>query len=512
MGLSKVTFKDEHKNGGIVNVSYKPDEYEVTKPETEVSENNGGREQRSGGVIDEEIKIEHRHVREEEKEKEEKEESEEELPDGGWGWVITFGCITIAIAINFAGPCFGILFSGFLLDLGTSSTNVAWIFNLRSFIVNIAALFLDPLVAEWGWRKVGFVSSLLLSLGFAVSSFANSALYLLCSYSILTGIGSGWMMGTIFSMIPYYFKRRLGIANALMHGGICVGQMAGPPMITYLQEQYGFSGSTLIMAAILLNGCVGAAVLHPVEWHMKTRNKENAWERKTKKKIEMDPDAKTRPCATVSRVFTTIFTNLELLRSPRVLIITVASALNMTSYLNFLMFAPFALQTSGLSLEETSWCMSVSGFCMLVARLVVSSLTDLPRLSKRGCYMAGTATVFVTTIAFTFVRGLTWSSVVIGVWAAGVGAFMSLHNLIMVEYVGLDKLVPTLGICGIFSGLSSVIIGPVIGVIRDVSQSYAVSMWALSGCFAVALLLWLLMPAAVAYDQRREGKRMDSPS
>lgn len=60
-------------------------------------------------------------------------------------------------------------------------------------------------------------------------------------------------------------------------------------------------------------------------------------------------------------------------------------------------------------------------------------------------------------------QGLTWASVVIGVWAAGVGAFMSLHNLIMVEYVGLDKLVPTLGICGVFSGLSSVVIGPVIG-------------------------------------------------
>lgn len=97
MGLSKVTFKDEHKNGGIVNVSYKPDEYEVTKPETEVSESNGGRELSSGGVADREIKVEHRHIREEKREKEEKEESEEELPDGGWGWVITFGCITIAV-------------------------------------------------------------------------------------------------------------------------------------------------------------------------------------------------------------------------------------------------------------------------------------------------------------------------------------------------------------------------------------------------------------------------------
>lgn len=211
------------------------------------------------------------------------------------------------------------------------------------------------------------------------------------------GIGCGWLMGIIFSMIPHYFKRRLGIANALMHGGICVGQMAGPPMITYLQEQYGFSGSTLIISAILLNGCVGAGVLHPVEWHMKTK-KEKTNDKKETKKQDMDSDAETRVCATIVRVFATIFSNLKLLKSPRVLIITVASALNMTSYLNFLMFAPFLLQTSGYSLEETSWCMSVSGFCMLVSRLVVSSLTDLPSLSKRGCYMAGTATVFVTTI------------------------------------------------------------------------------------------------------------------
>lgn len=83
-------------------------------------------------------------------------------------------------------------------------------------------------------------------------------------------------------------------------------------------------------------------------------------------------------------------------------------------------------------------------------------------------------------------RGLTWASVVIGVWAAGVGAFMSLHNLIMVEYVGLDKLVPTLGICGIFSGLSSVIIGPVIGRPMKLRMLYS------GGCDQMFLLKYCL--------------------
>lgn len=95
MGLSKATFIDERKNGGIVNVSYKSDEDEFTKAETEI-EDNKKKEHENGGVRDEEIKTENGNVREGKRE-EEKEEDEDAVPDGGWGWVVTFGCIIIAV-------------------------------------------------------------------------------------------------------------------------------------------------------------------------------------------------------------------------------------------------------------------------------------------------------------------------------------------------------------------------------------------------------------------------------
>lgn len=41
------------------------------------------------------------------------------------------------------------------------------------------------------------------------------------------------------------------------------------------------------------------------------------------------------------------------------------------------------------------------------------------------------------------------------------------------------------------------------GVIRDASGSYAVSMWVLAGLTFISFLLWLLMPAAQAYERRR---------
>lgn len=100
MGSSKKTLQEGHTNGGIANAAYKQDEgkgEEVTKAESETSE--GKRERRtedSEGRIYREHKPWAEEVREEKREEKE-EEKEEELPDGGWGWVVTFGCVIIAV-------------------------------------------------------------------------------------------------------------------------------------------------------------------------------------------------------------------------------------------------------------------------------------------------------------------------------------------------------------------------------------------------------------------------------
>ncbi|XP_042877167.1 monocarboxylate transporter 13-like [Penaeus japonicus] len=448
-----------------------------------------------------------------EEEEEEEEEEEDEAPDGGWGWVVTFGCFIIAFLVDLLGPCFGIIFSKLLLNLRTSSTSVAWLFNLRAFIFNMSTLLLGPLMAELGWRVVAFLAGLMCALGLGISAFATSTLLLL-TYSILTGIGGGLLMGIIFSIIPHYFKKRRGVANAFMMVGLSAGQMAGPLLINYLQVEYGYLGGTLVLSAIVLNCCVGAAVFQPVEWHVKKCNRKfsdnNNIKRSLKPKADTVEPAKT---SALFRVFNTTLNNLKLLKSSRILIIALISALNMISYLNFLMMVPFVLQTIGFSMQETTWCVSVSGLCNMVSRLVVSALTDCPGFSMRACYMLGTTVVTAGMIAFSLLRDLTGLTVVMGLWGCGVGAFMSIYSLIMVEYVGLDKHVPTLGVCGLFNSVGFLISGTLTGYMRDVSGSYAVSIWLLASSSALSLVLWTLMPLAVKCDRRREagGETGDRP-
>lgn len=72
-----------------------------------------------------------------------------------------------------------------------------------------------------------------------------------------------------FTIVPLYFERRRGQANAIMMAGVCLGQIIGPPLVNFLQNEYGYKGATIIMGAILLNGCVGASLFHPIAWHQK---------------------------------------------------------------------------------------------------------------------------------------------------------------------------------------------------------------------------------------------------
>lgn len=88
-------------------------------------------------------------------------------------------------------------------------------------------------------------------------------------YLFLLGIGSCMAGGLCFLVVPTYFDRRRGTANAMLMSGICMGQILGAPFIRYLQEEYAFTGAALIYGAIILHCCVGVSLFQPLKWHLK---------------------------------------------------------------------------------------------------------------------------------------------------------------------------------------------------------------------------------------------------
>ncbi|KAG0716340.1 Monocarboxylate transporter 12-B [Chionoecetes opilio] len=191
------------------------------------------------------------------------------LPDGGWGWLVVGGSFVINIVMPLLSQGFGMIFSRYLMQEGSSSTLNAWLFNVHSCVWNIMGMLVRPLAQEFGWRTVAITGVLLAFAALVLSAFTPSPLFLFFSFSLLSGAGGGLVVCMSFIIVPSYFGRRRGLANAVMMAGVCTGQMVGPPLLRLLQDEYGYKGATLIFAAILLNCGVGAAFFHPVEWHLK---------------------------------------------------------------------------------------------------------------------------------------------------------------------------------------------------------------------------------------------------
>lgn len=82
---------------------------------------------------------------------------------------------------------FGIIFSRYLLQEGSSSTTNAWIFNVHMFFWNAMGLMVRPLAQEFGWRTVANFGVLLVFLALIVSAFTPSPRFLFLSFSLLAG-------------------------------------------------------------------------------------------------------------------------------------------------------------------------------------------------------------------------------------------------------------------------------------------------------------------------------------
>ncbi|XP_068236064.1 monocarboxylate transporter 12-like [Palaemon carinicauda] len=418
-------------------------------------------------------------------------EEDDEIPDGGWGWIVAFGGFLGEMMVNMVSPCFGILYSEFLLNLGTSAVFTSWIYNLMGFMMTMAGIFLNALVEEFGFRTTAYVGTIMIFAGILSTAFADSPWLLLVSFSLVTGTGNGIIACLAYSIVPHYFKKRLGVANAIMSSGVSIGQAVGPVIITQLQNEFAYKGAIIVLSGIILHCCIGATAFHPREWHLKNPRAEA-------KKLDSPGGFKL-----AFRILKTTLKTLTLMKSPVALIVALGGTFNVIGYLNFLTIMPFAMQEAGFSVEDAAAGLTISGITNLATRLCVSVMTDLPNFNMRLFFMFGTLLTVALSVAFCFLNDLTSIQVVMGFWGLGVGIYMGLFNLIMVKYVGREKLMAEIGLTSFTSSVWFLSCGPLLGAIRDSTGSYSASIYTLAGTIFITFILYSFLPAAIAYEERK---------
>ncbi|XP_025016340.1 monocarboxylate transporter 12-like [Tetranychus urticae] len=184
--------------------------------------------------------------------------------DSYWGWVIVFASFMCNVIVDGIIFCFGVIMLEISKDFKQPKGTTAWIGSLQAGFY----LFVGPLVStlanHYGCRVVTIIGSLIASLGFIISYFATSVLWLCLSYGALAGIGLGFIYLPAIVMVGHYFERRRAFATGIAVCGSGVGAFLMAPIIQYLNDTYHWRGCVLILAGIVLNCAVFGFLFRPL--------------------------------------------------------------------------------------------------------------------------------------------------------------------------------------------------------------------------------------------------------
>ncbi|XP_017882765.1 monocarboxylate transporter 2-like, partial [Ceratina calcarata] len=186
-------------------------------------------------------------------------------PDGGWGWFVCLGSSLITLSLRSLDPSFGLLFHDPLKEMKIDSTGATVIMGILDAIFNFSGLLVGPLLKKYSYRKVAFFGSLLSCTGLILTSTANSMIHIICTYSILGGLGTGLATASAFVALNTFFDKKRGQAVGFSMAGTTLAMMVVPQFIHLLLEAYGFRGATLILGGSALHSAVGACLLRPLK-------------------------------------------------------------------------------------------------------------------------------------------------------------------------------------------------------------------------------------------------------
>nr|CAD7457677.1 unnamed protein product [Timema tahoe] len=147
-------------------------------------------------------------------------------PNGGWGWFIVLAYSISSTVMGAIIQSFTLLYKDTFTELHMSTTKIAVVAN-----TNIA---------------LGLVSAL----------------------------GAGLVCPTTLMALRGYFSSRQGTAMRVAVRMAGVGPILLPPLVAFLMDRYGVQGATLVVGAVSLHCLLGAVLLRPLKWHLKTRDQD----------------------------------------------------------------------------------------------------------------------------------------------------------------------------------------------------------------------------------------------
>ncbi|CAG5116426.1 unnamed protein product [Candidula unifasciata] len=183
--------------------------------------------------------------------------------DSGWAWVVLFAAffaLSLTGATTFAA---GILMPEILLKIDPDITKASWIGAVHISVLCMSGPFVGIVLNRFGAKSTVIFAGFVLSGGLMAASFCFTITQLILTHGLIAGLGSGFILNTMFVTVGQYFNRYRGLACGLLATGSGLGMLAGGNALAILLNTFGLKGTYLMWSGVTLHTLVFAMLLRP---------------------------------------------------------------------------------------------------------------------------------------------------------------------------------------------------------------------------------------------------------
>ncbi|XP_017773473.1 PREDICTED: monocarboxylate transporter 1 isoform X2 [Nicrophorus vespilloides] len=454
-------------------------------------------------------------------------------PEGGWGYMVALG-ISLYLSVTIVPICvFGIVFGTFLSKIGDETYGITLVNGIFNTVLSFTGLLANHLLQKYSCRSVGLLGAVLFFVGAFSTVFIQNLNQLILTFGVFQGLGFGLLLPSGFTSFNGYFDKRQNVMMGVNQALVVAISIAWPGITQKLMDAYGWRGTQLIFAGLSLHAVLAMLALQPVKRHMKKQyitsieaqeegeNGEpkitdgekpllgnvkasivaNELERRKASVISIGSLGISVSQVDTSRIegkpkglWTTIYDalDLSLFKDPVYVNIAFGLALSLTADIAFLSIFPMILKNANYSPADITIILTVYFSSDLACRVGLSVLSAIISVKNRYVVLAGALlSAFFRTVLI--MNDDNFYIVLITCGALGFLRCMVQTPIPLVVAEQYGPRFPTaFTLYMVVGGVVACIFGPLIGFVKEVTQSDKMAVHLLTGAYLLCGIPWTI--------------------